>query len=196
MKNKYKVVALVPLEFSVEGSSDSKEAIESVKNIFEECRDDSDYADIVFEGIEESLRHDSIEYKVEAVEAVQSEPEVKANPDIRSVASDICDVFENYLDENGVCIVCDNADEEQDRKANESGAMLYGMEYWHLVEDVEFRVNHMNAQYKLFTVFDIMEAFDKLLISKKLGDFVPSGENRYRLYEKILSCLRSIREGL
>lgn len=122
--------------------------------------------------------------------------EVKANSDIRSVASDICDVFENYLDENGVYIVCDDADEEQDRKANESGAMLYGMEYWHLVEDVEFRVNHINAQYKLFTVFDIMEAFDKLLISKKLGDFVPSGENRYRLYAKILSCLRSIREKL
>ena len=196
MKNKYKVVALVPLEFSVEGSSDSKEAIESVKNIFEACRDDNDYADIVFEGIEESLRHDSIEYKVEAVEAAQPEPEVKANSDIRSVASDICDVFENYLDENGVCIVCDDADEEQDRKENESGAMLYGMEYWHLVEDVEFRVKHINTQYRLFTVFDIMEAFDKLLISKKLGDFVPSGENRYRLYEKILSCLRSIREGL
>lgn len=93
-------------------------------------------------------------------------------------------------------IINGNADEEQDRKANESGAMLYGMEYWHLVEDVEFRVNHINAQYKLFTVFDIMEAFDKLLISKKLGDFVPSGENRYRLYAKILSCLRSIREKL
>lgn len=60
MKNKYKVVALVPLEFSVEGSSDSKEAIESVKNIFEACRDDKDYADIVFDGIEESLRHNSI----------------------------------------------------------------------------------------------------------------------------------------
>ena len=193
MKNKYKVVALVPLEFSVEGSSDSKEAIEFVKNIFEACRDDNDYADIVFDGIEESLRHDSIEYKVEAA---QPEPEVKANSDIRSVASDICDVFENYLDENGVYIVCDDADEEQDRKANESGAMLYGMEYWHLVEDVEFRVNHINAQYKLFTVFDIMEAFDKLLISKKLGDFVPSGENRYRLYAKILSCLRSNREKL
>lgn len=66
MKNKYKVVALVPLEFSVEGSSDSKEAIESVKNIFEACRNDNDCADIVFDGIEESLRHDSIEYKVEA----------------------------------------------------------------------------------------------------------------------------------
>lgn len=193
MKNKYKVVALVPLEFSVERNSDSKEAIESVKNIFETCRDDKDYADIVFDGIEESLRHDRIEYKVEAV---QHEPEVKANSDIRSVASDICDIFENYLDENGICIVCDDADEERERKDNESGAMLYGMEYWHLVEDVEFRVNHINAQYKLFTVFDIMEVFDKLLISKKLGDFVPSGENRYRLYEKILSCLRSIREKL
>lgn len=55
MKNKYKVVALVPLEFSVEGSSDSKEAIESVKNIFEACRNDNDCADIVFDGIEESL---------------------------------------------------------------------------------------------------------------------------------------------
>lgn len=196
MKNKYKVVALLPLEFSVEGNFDSKEAIESVKNIFEACRDDNDYADIVFEGIEESLRHDSIEYKVEAVEAAQPEHEVKANPDIRSVASDICDVFENYLDENGVCIVCDDADEEQDRKANESGAMLYGMEYWHLVEDVEFRVKHINTKCRLFTVFDIMEVFDKLLISKKLGDFVPSSENRYRLYTKILSCLRSIREGL
>lgn len=107
MKNKYKVVALVPLEFSVEGNSDSKEAIESVKNIFEACRDDNDCADIVFDGIEESLRHDSIEYKVEAA---QPEPEVKANSDIRSVASDICDVFENYLDENGVYIVCDDAD--------------------------------------------------------------------------------------
>lgn len=163
------------------------------KTFFEACRDDKDYADIVFDGIEESLRHNSIEYKVEAV---QHEPEVKVNSDIRSVAFDICDVFENYLDENGICIVCDDADEEQDRKANESGAMLYGMEYWHLVEDVEFRANHINAQYKLFTVFDIMEVFDKLLISKKLGDFVPSGENRYRLYEKILSCLRSIREEL
>lgn len=71
MKNKYKVVALVPLEFSVEESSDSKEAIESIKNIFEACRDDKDYADIVFDGIEESLRHNSIEYKVEAVQQLE-----------------------------------------------------------------------------------------------------------------------------
>lgn len=35
MKNKYKVVALVPLEFSVEGNSDSKEAIESSQKHFQ-----------------------------------------------------------------------------------------------------------------------------------------------------------------
>ena len=198
MKNKYKVVALVPLEFSVEGSSDSKEAIESVKNIFESCRDDNDYADIVFDGIEESLRHDSIEYKVEAV---KSEPEVKANSDIRSVASDICDVFENYLDENGVCIVCDDADEEQDRKANESGAMLYGMEYWHLVEDIECRLSP-NIQYlrtPAYNIFatscDILNLFNALLISKKLGDVAPSGENLNRLREAISGCLCSAVKG-
>lgn len=194
MKSKYKVTAMVPMMFPVSGNFDSEEAIKTIKEVFEMCRDNSDYADIVFDGIEEPLRSGNIKYQVETV--TQPQPELEADSDTRSLASDICDIFENYLDENGICIVCDDADEEQDRKANESGAMLYGMEYWHLVEDVEFRVNHINAQYKLFTVFDIMEVFDKLLISKKLGDFVPSGENRYRLYEKILSCLRSIREKL
>lgn len=67
MKTKYKVTAMVPIEFSVEGILDSKGAIESVKDIFEECRDDSDYADIVFDGIEESLRSDNIKYQVEIV---------------------------------------------------------------------------------------------------------------------------------
>jgi len=158
MKNKYKVVALVPLEFSVEGNSDSKEAIESVKNIFEACRDDNDCADIVFDGIEESLRHDSIEYKVEAA---QPEPEVKANSDIRSVASDICDVFENYLDENGVYIVCDDADEEQDRKANESGAMLYGMDE-----------TKTATKAQVNTIFDYISKFNRydMNISKVMVD--------------------------
>ena len=198
MKTKYKVTAMVPMEFSVAGNFDAKEAIKTVKDIFEECRDVSDFADIVFDGIEESLRHDSIEYKVEAV---KSEPEVKANSDIRSVASDICDVFENYLDENGVCIVCDDADEEQDRKANESGAMLYGMEYWHLVEDIECRLSP-NIQYlrtHAYNIFatscDILNLFNALLISKKLGDVAPSGENLNRLREAISGCLCSAVKG-
>ena len=154
MKNKYKVVALVPLEFSVEGSSDSKEAIESVKNIFEACRDDKDYADIVFDGIEESLRHNSIEYKVEAV---QHEPEVKVNSDIRSVAFDICDVFENYLDENGICIVCDDADEERERKDNES---------------VDMDETKTATKAQVNTIFDYISKFNRydMNISKVMVD--------------------------
>ena len=193
MKSNYKVTAMVPMMFSVAGNFDSEEAIKTIKEVFEMCRDYSDYADIVFDGIEESLRHDSIEYKVEAV---QHEPEVKANSDIRSVASDICDIFENYLDENGICIVCDDADEERERKDNESGAMLYGMEYWHLVEDVEFWLSHMSAQGKPVITSKILKAFDELLVSKNLGNSVPSGDNRYQLHSKILSCLRSREEGL
>lgn len=193
MKSNYKVTAMVPMMFSVAGNFDSEEAIKTIKEVFEMCRDDSDYADIVFDGIEESLRHDSIEYKVEAV---QHEPEVKANSDIRSVAFDICDVFENYLNENGICIVCDDADEERERKDNESGAMLYGMEYWHLVEDVESWLSHMSAQGKPVITSKILKAFDELLVSKNLGNSVPSGDNRYQLHSKILSCLRSREEGL
>lgn len=193
MKSNYKVTAMVPMMFSVAGNFDSEEAIKTIKEVFEMCRDYSDYADIVFDGIEESLRHDSIEYKVEAV---QHEPEVKANSDIRSVASDICDIFENYLDENGICIVCDDADEERERKDNESGAMLYGMEYWHLVEDVEFWLSHMSTQGKPVITSKILKAFDELLVSKNLGNSVPSGDNRYQLHSKILSCLRSREEGL
>lgn len=193
MKSNYKVTAMVPMMFSVAGNFDSEEAIKTIKEVFEMCRDYSDYADIVFDGIEESLRHDSIEYKVEAV---QHEPEVKANSDIRSVAFDICDVFENYLNENGICIVCDDADEERERKDNESGAMLYGMEYWHLVEDVEFWLSHMSAQGKPVITSKILKAFDELLVSKNLGNSVPSGDNRYQLHSKILSCLRSREEGL
>lgn len=198
MKTKYKVTAMVPMEFSVAGNFDAKEAIKTVKDIFEECRDVSDFADIVFDGIEESLRHDSIEYKVEAV---KSEPEVKANSDIRSVASDIVEIFEDYLDENGIYIVCDDANEEQDRKANESGAMLYGMEYWHLVEDIECRLSP-NIQYlrtPAYNIFatscDILNLFNALLISKKLGDVAPSGENLNRLREAISGCLCSAVKG-
>lgn len=194
MKAKYTVTAIVPMEFSVEGDFDSQEAIKTVKDIFEVCRDDSDYADIVFDSIRDSFCSGNIKFQVETV--AQPEPEAKANSDIRSLASDICEIFENYLDENSVYIVCDDADEEKERKANENDVMLYGMEYWHLVEDVEFRVSHMNAQYKPLAASEILKAFDKLLVSKKLGDFVPRGENRFRLHLKVLNCLRSIANGI
>lgn len=81
-------------------------------------------------------------------------------------------------------------------KNNESGAMLYGMEYWRLVEDVEFWLSHMSTQGKPVITSKILKAFDELLVSKNLGNSVPSGNNRYQLHSKILSCLRSREEGL
>ena len=97
--------------------------------------------------------------------------------------------------------MCDDADEEQDRKANESGAMLYGMEYWHLVEDIECRLSP-NIQYlrtPAYNIFatscDILNLFNALLISKKLGDVAPSGENLNRLREAISGCLCSAVKG-
>lgn len=194
MKSKYKVTAMVPMQFPVAGNFDSEEAIITIKDIFEMCRDNGNYADIVFNGIEDALRSGNIKYQVETVTQPQSEVEVDS--DTRSLASDICDIFENYLDANGICIVCDDEDEERERKDNESGAMLYGMEYWHLVEDVEFHLGQMSALGKPVTTSKILKAFDELLASKNLGDSVPSGENRYQLHSKILSCLRSREEGL
>lgn len=196
---KYKVTAMVPMEFSVDGNFDPKEAIKTVQDIFGACRDDRDYADIVFDSIEESLRSDNIKYQVEIV--TQSQPKVNEDSDTRSTAFDIVEIFEDYLDENGIYIVCDDTDEERERKANESGAMLYGMEYWHLVEDIECRLSH-NIQYlrtpayNIFTTScDILNLFNALLVSKKLGDVVPSGENRSRLREAISGYLCSAMKG-
>ena len=105
-------------------------------------------------------------------------------------------IADNKIEKIGKNLICEDADEERARKDNESGAMLYGMEYWHLVEDVEFWLSHMSAQGKPVITSKILKAFDELLVSKNLGNSVPSGDNRYQLHSKILSCLRSREEGL
>lgn len=192
MKTKYKVTAMVPMEFSVEGDFDSQEAIKTFEDVIDMCQDDSDYADIVLDSIRDSFCSGNIKFQVETV--AQPKPEPRANSDTRSPASDIVEIFEDYLDKNGIYIVCDDADEEQERKDN--GAMLYGMEYWHLVEDVEFYLGRMSALGKPLTASEILKAFDKLLVSKNLGDFVPRGENRFRLHLKVLNCMRSIEEAI
>lgn len=177
MKTKYKVTAMVPMEFSVAGNFDAKEAIKTVKDIFGACRDDSDYADIVFDGIEESLRSDSIKY------------EVKEDSDICTLAAYIADVFDDYLAEINIPIVCSDASEEEDRRSNENSAMLYGMEYWNLVEDIEAHLrasekNHVNPD-------EILAMFDTLLSDKGHSDSIPSGEKRDEIIAKISRLLKS-----
>lgn len=56
--------------------------------------------------------------------------------------------------------------------------------------------SHMSAQRKPVITSKILKAFNELLVSKNLGNSVPSGDNRYQLHSKILSCLRSREEGL
>ena len=174
---KYKVTAMVPMVFSVDGNFDPKEAIKTVKDIFGACRDDRDYANIVFDEIEESLRSDSIKY------------EVKEDPDICTLAAYIADVFDDYLAEINLPIVCSNASEEEDRHSNENSAMLYGMEYWNLVEDIEA---HLRASEKTYVnPNEILAMFDTLLSDKGHSDSIPSGEKRDEIIAKISRLLKS-----
>ena len=55
MKSNYKVTAMVPMMFSVAGNFDSEEAIKTIKEVFEMCRDNSDYADIVVEELQHKM---------------------------------------------------------------------------------------------------------------------------------------------
>lgn len=59
------------------------------------------------------------------------------NTNIRWLAAYTADIFDDYLAEIKLPIVCSDASEEEDRHSNENSAMLYGMEYWNLVEDIE-----------------------------------------------------------
>lgn len=59
------------------------------------------------------------------------------NTNIRWLAAYTADIFDDYLGEIKLPIVCSDASEEEDRHSNENSAMLYGMEYWNLVEDIE-----------------------------------------------------------
>ena len=59
------------------------------------------------------------------------------NTNIRWLAAYTADIFDDYLAEIKLPIVCSDASEEEDRHSNENSAMLYGIEYWNLVEDIE-----------------------------------------------------------
>lgn len=66
------------------------------------------------------------------------------NTNIRWLAAYTADIFDDYLAEIKLPIVCSDASEEEDRHSNENSAMLYGMEYWNLVEDIEAYTQWVN----------------------------------------------------
>lgn len=57
---------------------------------------------------------------------------------IDEMACNIVDLFDEFLADKGIAILCEDPDEEDERRTNgENYASLYGMEYWGLVDKVE-----------------------------------------------------------
>lgn len=59
----------------------------------------------------------------------------------RTLAADIVDVFDSFLASKNIKIPCDDPEEEAERHNDDNCACLYGMEYWNLVDQVEFMLN-------------------------------------------------------
>lgn len=58
----------------------------------------------------------------------------------RNLAMDIVDLFNELLSEKDIEVPCSNTDEEAERHDNGNCACLYGMEYWNLVDRVEWTI--------------------------------------------------------
>ena len=59
----------------------------------------------------------------------------------RALAADIVDVFDNFLASKNIEIPCADPEEEAERHDDDNCSCLYGMEYWNLVDQVEFMLN-------------------------------------------------------
>ena len=59
----------------------------------------------------------------------------------RALASDIVDVFDSFLASKNIEIPCADPEEEAERHNDDNCACIYGMEYWNLVDQVEFMLN-------------------------------------------------------
>lgn len=56
------------------------------------------------------------------------------------LAASIVEIFEDLLAEKNIEIPCSNEGEESERHADGNEAKLYGMEYWHLIGEIETRL--------------------------------------------------------
>jgi hypothetical protein len=59
----------------------------------------------------------------------------------RALAADIVDVFDSFLASKNIEIHCADPEEEAERHDDDNCACLYGMEYWSLVDRIEFMLN-------------------------------------------------------
>lgn len=54
------------------------------------------------------------------------------------LAADIVDVFDGFLASKNIEVPCADPEEESDRHEDGNCACLYGMEYWNLVDRIEY----------------------------------------------------------
>ena len=64
----------------------------------------------------------------------------------RTLAADIVDEFDNFLASKNIEIPCDDPEEEAERHDDDNCACLYGMEYWDLVDQIEFMLNEYKEE--------------------------------------------------
>lgn len=58
-----------------------------------------------------------------------------------NLATDIVDIFDNFLAAKDIEVPCDDPEEEMERHNNDNYACLYGMEFWNLVDEIESILN-------------------------------------------------------
>lgn len=63
----------------------------------------------------------------------------KSQENTKEMSMNIMDVFEEFLEEHGITIPCEDEDEEKERKEDECSARVYGSEYY----DLESRIQEI-----------------------------------------------------
>ena len=58
-----------------------------------------------------------------------------------NLATDIVDVFDDFLASKNIEIPCTDPEEEAERHDDDNCAYLYGTEYWNLVALIEFMLD-------------------------------------------------------
>lgn len=57
--------------------------------------------------------------------------------DAKEILTNIMDIFEEFLEEHGITIPCEDEDEEKERKEDECSARIYGSEYYELESRIQ-----------------------------------------------------------
>ena len=60
----------------------------------------------------------------------------KMKQETRELATAIVDLFDDFLDEKGISIPCEDPHEQEDRLQDDNSASIYGMEYFNLEDRV------------------------------------------------------------